>query len=226
MKNMNPEKKVKRIIYIVMILLAIVVFIPTLYIRVNYSIPSIILYACMLFVYIMGINLFGKWLTKSKWKDTFYEMEKKVEKKKRKEKPSIFSIAVFALSFSAYSIFKGVKIVNDILTNYSKGLEFKDVLPDCINIATLMICSIFIGIIAYNIKKNKVFVHANAKLIYGVGLTLLTSIMIQKHYWDATSMIPNEDVSNYYYLLIFFILFFGNLFDIAIRIKEEQDLTI
>ena len=230
MKKMSPERKVKRIIYTAIILLAIVLFAPIIYIRVNYDVPPFILFTCMIPVYIGAINLFSKWLEKSKWKNTFNEMEEKAkkeeEKKKPKETPDIFSISVFALTCLVYAIYNGTNVVNHILTDNSKGIDYNDVLPDCINIATLMICSILIGTIAYNVKKRKVFSHTNSKLIYGVGITLLFSIIIQTQYWDETAMIPNTDVKGYLYLLSFFIIFFGKLFDIAVKMKEEQDLTI
>lgn len=230
MKKMTPEKKVKGIIYTVMILLAIALFTPLFYIRVNYNTPPFILLIMMIPIYIGAINLFSKWLTKSKWKDTFNEMEEKAKeeekKKKPKEIPDIFSISVFAFACLGYAIYNGINIANDIFTNYSKGIDYNEILPNCIYILTLMICSIFIGVIAYNVKKRKVFSHTNAKLIYGVGITLVFSIIIQANYWDVTTMIPNMEVKSYLYLLAFFIMFFGKLFDIAVKMKEEQDLTI
>ena len=230
MKKMTPEKKVKRIIYTVMVLLAIALLAPIHYIRMNYNIPPFILLILMIPLYIGAINLFGKWLTKGKWKDTFNEMEEKAKeeekKKKPKETPDIFSISVFAFFCLGYAIYNGINIANDIFINYSKGIDYNEILPNCINIATLMICSILIGIIAYNVKKRKVFSHTNSKLIYGVGITLVFSIIIQDHYWDITTMIPNMEVKSYLYLLAFFIIFFGKLFDIAVKMKEEQDLTI
>ena len=149
---MSSERKVKRIIYTAMILIGIALFAPYFYIRVNYNIPPYIFFICIIPLYIGAINLFSKWLVKSKWKDTFNEMEEKAKaeekKKKLKETPDIFSISVFAFACLGYAIYNGVNFANDILTNYYKGIDYNEILPKCINIATLMICSILIGIIA------------------------------------------------------------------------------
>ena len=87
MKKMSSERKVKRIIYTAMILIGIALFAPYFYIRVNYNIPPYIFFICIIPLYIGAINLFSKWLVKSKWKDTFNEMEEKAKaEEKAREK--------------------------------------------------------------------------------------------------------------------------------------------
>lgn len=85
---------------------------------------------------------------------------------------------------------------------------------------------VFIAIIAYNVKKKKIFTYTNARLIYGIGAIVIFSIVIQNHYWEITTMLPNDTVALNYSLLGVFIFFFGKVFDISVKMKEEQDLTI
>ena len=91
---------------------------------------------------------------------------------------------------------------------------------------TLLACSILVVIIAYNVYKKRIFTRTNAKLIYSIGAILIFSIIIQNHYWETTTMLPNDTVALNFSLFGAFIIFFGRVFHIGVRIKEEQDLTI
>ena len=230
MKKMNSEKKVNWIIHTVMILMAIALIVLNHYIKVIFDIPVPIIYMCTLPLFIGGIILLSKWLERSKWKDTLEKMGQKIEKEEERKipqaKPSIFSIALMSLILLICAIVYGIEIFKNIIANYTQGVNYTEILPDVINILTLMICCICIGGIAYNVKKGKLFSYINANLIYTVGWTLFLSVTTQQHYWDTTTMIPNDSVRNYYYLFSIFILFFGRLFSICVKMKEEQDLTI
>ena len=63
-------------------------------------------------------------------------------------------------------------------------------------------------------------------MIYGVGVTLIISTVTQVEVWDSTVMVPNITVSIYFSLLGMFIIFLGKLFEIAIKIKKENDMTV
>ena len=80
--------------------------------------------------------------------------------------------------------------------------------------------------IAYNVYKKNVFVRSNARLISAIGMILLFSVAIQRYYWDATPMLPNDTVAINFGLLAVFILFFGRIFSIGVKMQKEQDLTI
>jgi hypothetical protein len=63
-------------------------------------------------------------------------------------------------------------------------------------------------------------------MIYGVGVTLIISAVTQGEIWDSTLMVPNSTVAIYFSLLGMFIIFLGKLFEIAIKIKKENDMTV
>ena len=74
--------------------------------------------------------------------------------------------------------------------------------------------------------KKKIFTSANAKLIYSIGTIVIVSVIIQNHYWETTTMMPNDTVGMIFALFGAFIVFFGRVFAIGVKMKEEQDLTI
>ena len=100
------------------------------------------------------------------------------------------------------------------------------VAPNIVSVVTLFSCSVLIAMIAYNVYKKNVFVRSNARLISAIGMILLFSVAIQRYYWDATPMLPNDTVAINFGLLAVFILFFGRIFGIGVKMQEEQDLTI
>lgn len=230
MSKLTPEKKITWIIRIAIIAFFIPLSALQAYVCKKYNIPYLIGFLCIIPIFWGFMVLLNKWLEKSKWKDTLEKMEEEIEKKEERNipqaKPGIFSIALMSLILLACSIDYGIEIVKNIIANYTQGVNYREILPDVINVLTLMICCICIGGIAYNVKKRKLFSHANANLIYTVGWTILFSVIIQEHYWETTTMIPNDSVNNYFYLFSVFILFFGRLFSICVKMKEEQDLTI
>ena len=229
MKNMDPKKKVTWIINSVMTLSAIALVAIVHYIKAKYNLPTLVLYACSMPILIGGFILFSKWLENSKWKDTVEEMEKEAEKEETKSKPipGIYGLILFVIICLGYSVCNAIDITEGIISStYGQEHFLKVVIPDCINILTLLTCSILIAIIAYNVIKKKIFTSRNAKLIYSIGAIVIFSVVIQNHYWETTSMIPNDTVGIYYSLFGVFIIFFGRVFDIGVKIKEEQDLTI
>ena len=229
MKKMNSEKKVNWIIHTVMILMAIALIVLNHYIKVIFDIPVPIIYMCTLPLFIGGIILLSKWLERSKWKDTVEEMNKKCEKEEEKSKsiPGIFGLILFAILCLGFSIGNGIDLVGGIFSNVHEPEHFlKVIAPDCIGVFTLLACSVIISIIAYNVMKKKIFTSVNAKLIYSIGAIVIVSVIIQNHYWETTTMIPNDTVGLIFALFGLFIVFFGRVFAIGVKMKEEQDLTI
>lgn len=92
----------------------------------------------------------------------------------------------------------------------------------------LLICMVLISIIYYNVSHKRIFIHTNANLIKGIGTVvmigdLMTDYIISKilpEYIRYTSM-------NHFSIVIgLFIFAIGYVFQEAIKMKEEQDLTI
>ena len=229
MKKMTPEKKVNWIIHTIMIMMAIALIALNHYIKVIFDFPVPIIYMCTLPLFIGGIILLSKWLERSKWKDTVEEMNKKCEKEEKKSKPipGIFGLILLAILCLGFSIGNGIDLTTGIFSNAYEPEHFlKVIVPDCIGVFTLLICSVIITVIAYNVMKKKIFTSANAKLIYSIGGIVIISVIIQNHYWETTTMMPNDTVGMIFALFGAFIVFLGRVFAIGVKMKEEQDLTI
>ena len=229
MKKMT-KKKANILVWTIVILVSLVFIALRVFLKyyMNIDIPSLLL--AILIVWFLGfsLNLFSR---NEKIKEMEKVLEEDIKEKEQKEikqgkKPSTFSLLLIAIVCLIYSIVKGVEIVRLIFVTNSVHIPFKETLPNCIEALTCMICSIFIALIANNARKRKIFIHSNAKLISSVGIVLLLSTYIQSYYWDTTIMLPNMTVRHYFYLFSLFIIFFGRVFAIAIKMKEEQDLTI
>ena len=95
-------------------------------------------------------------------------------------------------------------------------------------LVTAVTCTILIGIIAYNIKRKRVFIKTNAHLVQAIGWIVVASSiaipMISKNFVDIHYIVSYP--LQYLMLLGFFIVAIGYVFQLAIKIKEEQDLTI
>ena len=229
MKKMTPEKKVRWIIFAAMTLMVVALITIVHYFKTLLNLPPVFLCACFVPFFAWGLNLFYKWLKKSKWKDTVDEIEKKyaVENAKSKPMPRIVGIAVIAIVCLGYSISLASGVIEDIVSNsYEQKCFLEMMLPNIISILTLLSCSMLITIIAYNVYRKKVFEYVNARLIYSIGLILIFSVIIQRHYWETTTMLPNDTVAINFSLIGIFILFLGRVFSIGVKIQEEQDLTI
>ena len=110
---------------------------------------------------------------------------------------------------------------------YSPKEVGKDVIINGINeLVSLLICSILIGIIGYNMKRKHIFIKTNANLIKAIGgivaISGYTPVLLHK---ILGSSIPSS--YNHYLLIVgYFIIAIGYIFQHAIKMKEEQDLTI
>ena len=232
MNEKKPStKKITRIINAFTTIWAVVLFAIVICLRIKTDWPAVLLYLCLGFVYTGGLILFQKIIERSRYSKDFeeanHEAEKEEEMKSAKdERPGFRSLAIVAVVAMICAVAKAVETVELMISDYSNGLPINAHLPQCINILTLLACGIFIAVILYNVSKRRVFDSRNSFCIYGVGATIIVSTLLQSELWATTPMIPNDTVMMYYMIFGIFIVFFGKLFDIAVKLKNEQDLTI
>ena len=232
MNEKKPStKKIMRIINIFAFIWSVVLFAIVICLRIKTDWPAVLLYLSMGFAYTGGLILFQKIIERSRYSKEFeeanYELEKEEEMKSAKgERPGFRSLAIVAVIAMICAATKAVETVKLMISDYNNGQPINAHLPQCINILTLLVCGIFIAIILYNVSKRRVFDSRNSFCIYGVGATIIISTLLQSELWATTPMIPNDTVMMYYMIFGIFIVFFGNLFNIAVKLKKEQDLTI
>ena len=232
MKENKPSiKKVTRIVNAFAATWAVVLFAILICLRIKTDCPAVLLYLCMGFVYTGGLILFQKVIERSRYRKDFEEANSELEKEEdmksaKDERPGLRSLAIVAIVAMICAVSDAVQTVSLMVHDYSNGLPINAHLPQCINILTLLACGIFIAVILYNVSKRRVFDNRNSFCIYGVGATIIISTLLQSELWATTPMIPNDNVEMYYMILGIFIIFFGKLFDIAVKLKNEQDLTI
>lgn len=227
----TSTKRIKRIINVFAAIWSVALVAAVIYLRIKSGIPAILLYMCMGFVYIGGMLLFQKMLERSRWSKEFEEANRECEEEDAKksaadERPNFSTLTVVALIGFFIAISGCVDIVRDVISASANGFSLQEHLPQCVDILTLLICCTFIAVILYNVSKRRVFDSSNSFCIYGVGFTITVSTILQAECWETTTMIPNGNVTFYYLLFGIFVIFFGRLFDIAVKLKKEQDLTI
>ena len=232
MNEKKPStKKITRIVNLFTTIWAIVLFAIVICLRIKTGWPAVLLYLSMGFAYAGGLILFQKVIERSRYSKEFEEANREAEKEEemksaKEERPGFRSLAIVAVIAMICAVAKAVETVKLMISDYSNGLPINAHLPQCINILTLLVCGIFIAIILYNVSKRRVFDSRNSFCIYGVGATIIVSTLLQSELWATTPMIPNDTVMMYYMIFGIFIVFFGKLFDIAVKLKNEQDLTI
>ena len=228
--NMDNKKKVKRIINIFSAAWWTVLLLIVIFLRTTTEIPGILLYGCMGACYVAGLLALQKAMEGGKLKDALEEVNRECEEEEEnkpasEEKPDFFSLAVIALFAFIYSICTLGEIGQTVIKNLSEGSTIKDMLPQCISALTLLICCVFIAIILFNVAKKRIFDRRNSICIYGVGATVIFGKILQNWLYDNAAL-TESDTTVYYSLLGILIIFFGRLFDIAVKMKNEQDLTI
>ena len=232
MKENKPStKKITRIVNAIAATWAVVLFAILICLRIKTDCPAVLLYLCMGFVYTGGLILFQKVIERSRYKKDFEEANCELEKEEdmksaKDERLGLRSLAIVAIVAMICAVSDAVQTVILMVHDYSNGLPINAHLPQCINILTLLACGIFIAVILYNVSKRRVFDNRNSFCIYGVGATIIISTLLQIELWATTPMIPNDNVEMYYMIFGIFIIFFGKLFDIAVKLKNEQDFTI
>ncbi len=193
-------------------------------VMVWFDLKSPLVPICMIPLMILVYALVIRMMEKGRYRKEMEELEKELEaeEKRGKEKPKIYNIVFLSVVLLVVAVIDGVNVVTDMIENES----FTAFLPDFVGFVTMFIIGGLVAGIAYNVWKGRVFYSRNSVLMNLIGATFILSALVQNHCWEATTMIPNVTVFMYFILFGGIIIFFGSLFDIAIRIKEDQDLTI
>ena len=229
-KDGKSTKKIARIINIFSVSWMIILFAAVMILRVKTSIPALLLYGCMGVLYVGGLLGLQKGLENSRLKHEFEEVNRECEEEEAKktsadEKPDFFTLLVIAVFALIYSVSNAVDLVQNMISAHSADIPLSQYLPQFADTLTLLICCIFIGIIVFNVSRKRIFDRRNSICIYGVGAAIIFGHILQIQLMgDAPT--ADTDVLVYYSLLGIFIIFFGRLFDIAVKMKNEQDLTI
>ncbi len=227
-KKLSQRRKINLIFYSVGTVLALAFLGLIIWIDKRFmDVPAIVVYILCPFITVGGLVLTGKIMEKTGFKEEMDRMEKEAEEEEKKSegrngKPEIWSIGLFAALSLIWAAVEGGGTVMDMIRDKS----FIMYVPDMICSLTLLIIGLLLAGITYNVWKGRVFTEANSRIIYFIAVTLTISVLVQRHYWDSTPMIPNETVGMYFLGFGIMTAFFGSLFEIAIKIKDDQDLTI
>ncbi len=227
-KKPSQRRQIELIIYAVIVLTALGFIALTIWLRKLVNFPTVLFYVCLPLVVVLMANLTMTILEKTRYKGEIDRMEKEAEEEEenestgKNEKPRIWSIGLFAALALIWAVIEGVGTSSDMI----KAKSFIAYIPDMICALTLLVIGLLLAGITYNVWKGRVFTETNSRLIYLIAVTLTVSVIIQLHYWDSTPMIPNETVGMYFMGFGIMTAFFGSLFNIAIKMKNDQDLTI
>lgn len=96
-----------------------------------------------------------------------------------------------------------------------------------INLTVSAVCGALVFVILREVKRKQVFTRKNARLVSYIGAAavfggIAQNIVMNIVYKDSTAQ--SGDMT--YLILGLFILFVSCLFNIGIRMREEQDLTV
>lgn len=229
--DLMSARKFKRILWIGNALLG-VLFVGAMFIlRARFNVASVLGFIILFPFYMMGLSFFVWMLERKGGKPYVDAMEKEADAEEEREartggRPSVWGLLLLAaagLLIAAYSILSQFYCIQE---EWTGPASLAAVMPQVVESSTMLLCSLLLLGLVYNVWRGRVFTSANSWLINGVAFTVLVSMLVQAHYWKNTPMMPNRTTFFFYMLLSCCISFFGSLFDIAVRMKKEQDLTV
>lgn len=225
------KKKLKRMITWSTILVETVLAAIGMAVHIIYDVSYLLVCFCLFPLMLLAMILLSKYFSKGKWKDSMDELERECEEEERREekkveKSNVTLMWIVLIVCMIIAVGDTIEITERIILRSYGGNPVKELLPEVFGPLTMAICAVFIVIILFNVNRNRVFDHTNVKMIYGVGVTLIISTMLQNEIWDSTLMVPNSTLTSYFYLFGMFFIFLGKLFEIAIKIKKENDMTV
>lgn len=226
------KKSMKRVISFYAFVLSVVLIALLYFVHIKYEVPRLLLWCAFIPLYWFLIYLFSKFTYRGKRKKVIDELEHEAiaeaeAENGKGERPEMSSLVLMSLACIVMTLFGIAEIVTNMCGQVTIDSAYvKGIVPSCVNLLTLLVCTVCIIVMMYNIRRRRVFVSSNANMMYIIGGTVVFSTLLQMEIWDTTEMVPNSSVSMYYLLFGILVVFFGRLFDISIRIKKEQDLTI
>lgn len=178
---------------------------------------------CFVPVCLLGWYLLRKLFKRSSWNKALEKVEHECDEKHSAEnvageRPDVFSLAIIIVALFLYIVSE----VGSVWQSIIGGCCIEELLAQCVNIVMLFVCCIFIAVIFYNVSRRRVFDSGNPFCIYGVGATLIINAILQHNYLQTVT----GQVAIYYYVPAILIIFFARMFDIAVKLKKEHDLTI
>lgn len=229
--NEKQPKKIMRMLNVFAFLWATVLLAIVIYLRFTSEISPILIYLGMGIVYPIGFYVLQKVLEHSRWSAALEEANRECEEEEArkpasKEKPDMTSLTIMAVIVFICAIGDTWNIVSTIAADYSKGFPVQKYLPQCADMLTIILCCVFIAVIIYNVSKGRVFDNRNTFCISAVGFVVLLNALLQSYEILGTNVNLDFRHQMPYMLFGMFILFFGQLFGIAVKMKKEQELTI
>ncbi len=229
--KLTPKKKWDVVMYTSSVLMGLAIAALAIFVDRMFEIPSIVLRVLMYLLVILLMLGFTKWLERTWFKKSMPEIEEEIEKEIEESDTTISRGLVFMAVLVVGSFLMVIgstasDLWNELMEAYREGKELKAFLPGFIGLFTMTVFAAVIGGIVYNISRGRIFASANATLIYGLGATIFLSTVVQLNCWDSTLMVPNSTVGTFYMVLAIVFFLLSRLFSIAIKMKEEQDLTI
>lgn len=226
-----PAGKFKRILWIGNALLGILYVAAAAFLRMYFNLPMVLVIIVVSPLYIMGLSFFLFILERKGCKPYLNVMVKEADAEEEREfraggKPSVWGLALIAFSCLAIALYSIFSQLCSMQEKWTGPASLAAAMPQIIEFCTISLCGFLLLGLVYNVWRGRVFTSANSWLINGVAATVIVSTLVQVHYWKSTPMVPNDGVFYFNVLLSCCISFFGSLFDIAVSMKKEQDLTV
>ncbi len=226
-QNQTPTDKAKMIIIVSALLMMAVYFGLALLVRelTDWSFDMIIILMSPLLL--VGTVVILTSLQKSRFKSDLEQFEKDEAAKEERsmgkdKKPSLWGIFLISIMSILWTIFYGL----ETLENMEKGEPLSKYMPEIASLLTILACTILVVIIAFNIWKGKVFTSTNAHLIYAISSVLFVSPLLQGRFLGETPMLPNDFMLMVYMFISSIIFFVGEILEVAVKVRKDQDLII
>ncbi len=229
MKKENPNTKKVEIILAVCSILFTALYFGSVFLLHKLTGWQIeMCYIGLLPLLLLGMYVMLKALTSSRLKGSLEQFEKDEREKEeagmgKDEKPKMGILFIIGTLIALiWSAGYGIEMAGNMINAGSFG----QYLPEFACFITMFTCSILIAWIAYNVWRLKIFSKTNVNLVYAISGILFTSAFLQGRYLGATPMLPNETVLTVYMFFSLILLFFAEIFEVAIKVRKDQDLIV